>query len=243
MRLNTSRASFKQIVKMRTGLMLTFGRWPQYSLRALERPDFMRLYSAPNPAPNPRRVLIYLAEKGVEIDIIDLSILKGEQKAPDFVTKNSRGQVPVLELEDGRTITESISICRYLEDLHPHPPLFGTNAFERAHVDMWIRRIEFNVMAPVGQFWAHAHPFTARVITQFKDYGESTRLRYEAAARWLDGELAGRAFICGADFTMADIAALTTIDFATWIGLSMSEGCEHLSDWHARVSARASVVG
>ena len=202
----------------------------------------MKLYSAPNPAPNPRRVLIFLAEKGVSIPIIDLSLMKGEHKAPDFVAKNSRAQIPVLELDDGTTISESISICRYLDELYPEPPLFGTNALDRATIDMWVRRIEFNMMAPVGLFWAHAHPYTARVVTQFKDFGQSNRARWEAAARWLDKELAKQEFVAGTSFTIADIATLTTIDFAIWIGLSIPDDCPALTNWHEKVSKRQSVA-
>lgn len=202
----------------------------------------MKLYSAPHPAPNPRRVLIFLAEKGVSISIIDLSLMKGEHKEPDFVAKNSRAQIPVLELDDGTTISESISICRYLDELYPDPPLFGTHALERATIDMWVRRIEFNVMAPVGLFWAHAHPYTARVVTQFKDFGQSNRARWEAAARWLDKELASQEFVAGNWFTIADIATLTTIDFAIWIGLAIPDECTALINWHEKVSQRQSVT-
>jgi glutathione S-transferase len=201
----------------------------------------MKLYSAPNPAPNPRRVLICLAEKGVEIQITDLSLMKGQHKEPDFVAKNSRAQVPVLELDDGRTISESIAICRYLDELYPNPPLFGRDAFERAEIDMWVRRVEFNLMTPVGNFWVHAHPYTARLGTQHKDFGEGNRDRWESAARWFDGELSCREFICGTEFTIADIAALTTVDFATWIGLKIPKSCTHLLLWQTRVSNRPSV--
>jgi glutathione S-transferase len=202
----------------------------------------MKLYSAPNPAPNPRRVLIFLAEKGVTLQTIDISLMKGEHKAPEFAEKNSRMQIPVLELDDGTTLSESISICRYLDEIYPTPPLFGKNALERATIDMWVRRIEFNVMAPVGLFWAHAHPYTARVVTQFKDFGESNRARWESAIRWLDKELAKQDYIAGSYFTIADIAALTTVDFATWIGLPIPESCTAVIAWHHRVLARESVV-
>lgn len=202
----------------------------------------MKLYSAPNPAPNPRRVLIFLAEKGVSIPVIDISLIKGEHKTLEFAAKNSRMQIPVLELEDGTTISESIAICRYLDDIYPQTPLFGKTALERAIIDMCVRRIEFNVMAPVGLFWAHAHPYTARVVTQFKEFGQSNRARWESAARWLDKELMDNLYVAGSVFTIADIAALTTIDFATWIGLDVPQACLGLKAWHQRVSARASVA-
>jgi glutathione S-transferase len=202
----------------------------------------MKLYSAPYPAPNPRRVLIFMAETGITMPVIDLSIVKAEQKAPDFVQKNSRGQVPVLELDDGTCISESVSICRYLDEVSQKPSLFGTTPFERAEIDMWVRRLEFNVMQPVGLFWAHAHPFTARVITQFKDFGESNRPRFEAAAKWLDRELADRDFVAGSHFTMADIVAFTTFEFALWIGLSLPESASRVQTWFDQIKARDSVV-
>jgi glutathione S-transferase len=202
----------------------------------------MKLYSAPYPAPNPLRVLIFLAEKGMSIPVVDLSIVKAEQKAPDFVVKNSRGQVPVLELADGTCIAESVAICRYLDDIGEGPSLFGETALERAMVEMWVRRIEFNVMQPVGLFWAHAHPFTARVVTQFKDFGHSNRARFEAAALWLDGELAKSAFVAGEAFTIADIVAYSTLDFANWIGLPLPEEATALLTWHKTMKARPSIA-
>ena len=202
----------------------------------------MKLYSAPNPAPNPRRVLLFLAEKGIRMPVIYVSLVKGEHKNPEFAAKNSRMQIPVLELDDGTTLSESMSICRYLEEIYPDPPLFGTTALERATIDMWVRRIEFNLMAPVGQFWAHAHPYTARVVKQFKDFGDSNRARWETAALWLDGELTTQDFVAGATFTIADIATLTTVDFAVWTGLSIPDTCTNLCAWHERVSGRESVV-
>ena len=151
-----------------------------------------------------------------------------------------RGQVPTLVLDDGTAISETVSICRYFEELHPIPPMFGTTAVERAHIDMWIRRVEFNLMAPVGNFWRHAHPRTAALLTQFKDFGESNRAAYASVLKWLDGELADRPFLAGQTYTMADICALTTIDFASWIGLAMEGDIPNVAAWHARVTARPS---
>src|ERR1700761_6114970 len=102
----------------------------------------MILYGAPNPAPNPRRVRIFLAEKGIELAETPVDLMKREHKSPEHVARNSLGQVPTLELDDGTTISETVSICRYLEALHPEPPMFGRTPVEQALVDMWIRRIE-----------------------------------------------------------------------------------------------------
>jgi glutathione S-transferase len=200
-------------------------------------------YDAPNPAPNPRRVRIYLAEKGLSVTTKQLSIVKGEHKASEFTTKYPPGQLPVLELDDGHIIGESIAICRYFEALHPEPPLFGADPQSIAEIDMWIRRIEFTLMMPVGQVWMHTHPFTARVVVpQYSDYGESNRPKALGAMKRLDQVLQASAFIAGDDFSMADIVLLTTIDFAKFIGVPMSEDLSALHEWHSRVSARPSAA-
>jgi glutathione S-transferase len=201
------------------------------------------LYDAPNPAPNPRRVRIFLAEKGVEVPVRELSIIKGEHKAADFVEKYPQGQLPALELDDGRMIGESVSICRYFEMLNPEPPLFGSTALSVAEIDMWIRRVEFMLMNPVAHIWMHSHPFTARVVVpQYTDFGESNRPKALAAMKRLDNALQDKMFIAGAGFSMADIVLLTTIDFATFIGVAMPEELTALRDWHARISARPSAA-
>ena len=201
----------------------------------------MILYGENNPAPNPRRVRIFIAEKGIDLPETRVSLMKREHKSPEHKARNSLGQVPTLVLNDGTAISETVAICRYLESLHPRPPLFGGTGLEQALIDMWIRRIEFQLMTPVGMFWRHAHPLTASLLTQFKDFGESNRDHYASAARWLDRELAdGRPFIAGDDYTMADIAALTTIDFATFTGLELPEEATALKAWRERVSARPS---
>ncbi len=202
----------------------------------------MKLYSAPDPAPNPRRVRICMAEKAITIPETMLSLRDREHKAEAFrAEKNLWGQVPTLELDDGRTISETVAICRYLDALHPSPPLFGTTPFEQAEVEMWTRRVELTLMMPVGMFWRHAHPYTAHLLTQFKDFGESNRVNYALACTLIDKALAdGRAFLTGEHFTMADICALTTVDFARFTGLTPPEDAAHLAAWHARVSARPS---
>jgi glutathione S-transferase len=200
----------------------------------------MKLYGAPNPAPNPRRVRIFLAEKGIDLPEIPVNMMKGEHKTPEFKAKNSLGQIPILELDDGTVIAETVSICRYLEAVYPDKPLFGTSSLEAAQIDMAIRRIEFQLMTPVGMFWRHAHPYTAKLLTQYKEFGESNRETAERVMTWLDRELEGHDYMVGNSFSMADIAALTTIDFAAWIGLPMPGGLERLGRWHAAVSARPS---
>ena len=200
----------------------------------------MILYGAPNPAPNPRRVRIFLAEKGIDLPETRIDMMKREHKSAEFRAKNPMGQIPTLELDDGTCISETVSICRYLEEIHPTPPLFGTTAVDRATIDMWIRRVEFSVMMPVGQFWRHAHPRTAALLTQYKEFGESNKTTYSGSQKFMDRELSTRPFVAGETYSMADICLLTTIDFATWIGLPLEAEFTQLTDWHNRVTARAS---
>jgi glutathione S-transferase len=202
----------------------------------------MKLYGAAMPAPNPRRVRIFLAEKGIEIPEVRINLMAGEHKAPEHRARNPLGQVPTLELDDGAFISETVSICRYLEAEHPEPPLLGRTAREAAEVDMWIRRVEFVLMQPVGNYWRHAHPRTAALLTQFKDFGESNVARYKDAQRWFDRQLDESEFLAGEMFTMADICALTTIDFAEWIGMPLDPENANLTAWRGRVLERPSAV-
>ena len=202
----------------------------------------MKLYSAPNPAPNPRRVRLCMAEKGIAIPEVMVSMRDREHKSEGFRAKNPWGQLPTLELDDGRTISETVAICRYLDALHPAPPLFGTDAFEQAEVEMWVRRVELTLMTPVGMFWRHAHPFTAKLLTQFNDFGESNRALYAAACKLIDRSLGdGRSWLAGETFSMADICGLTTVDFADFTGLHIPDDAPHLAAWRARFALRPSV--
>ncbi len=201
----------------------------------------MILYGERNPAPNPRRVRIFVAEKGIDLPETRVRMQAREHKSDEHKARNSLGQLPTLVLDDGTAISESVAICRYLESLYPEPALFGRTAVEQALVEMWIRRIEFQLMTPVGMFWRHAHPLTAALLTQFNEFGESNRELYARSCSWLNKELeAGGPFLAGEAYSMADICALTTIDFATFTGLEIPETAGALRDWHARVSARPS---
>src|SRR6201996_4185360 len=179
----------------------------------------MKLYNEMNPAPNPRRVRIFLAEKGVSIPMVQVPLRSGAHKDPGFLAKNSLGQVPVLELDDGSTLSESVAICRYLEELHPLPDLFGATPLERAQIEMWMRRIEFAIMSRIGAVWVHTHRFTAHLGQQYKDFGEASRERAVKMLHWLNDELKGREFLATERYSMADIIALTTVDFGNWIGI------------------------
>lgn len=202
----------------------------------------MKLYGEDNPAPNPRRVRIFLVEKGLELEQERVPLRERAHKARDFLEKNSLGQVPVLELDDGSFLSESVSICRYLEGLHPQPPLFGSTPREQATIDMWIRRIELQLMAPIAHIWRHTHPLTAGLLTQYKDFGESNRAQADRIYRWLDNELADRAFIAGDAYSMADIVAQTTIEFGQAIGVPIPDDCDRVTAWLAKVAGRPSAA-
>lgn len=198
----------------------------------------MMIWTAADPAPNPRRVRMFLKAKGLTIPETEVSLLKGEHKSAAVLALNPRGQVPFLVLDDGAVIAETVSICRYLDEVHPEPPLFGETPLERAHVDMWIRRAENVLGVPVGLFWQHGHPFTARLVVQIPAMAEQARGRAVDAMAWFDGELQGRDWLLGDRASMADIVLLSMIDFAGWIGLGVAEGLGGLRGWHQRASAR-----
>jgi len=207
----------------------------------------MKLYNEHDPAPNPRRVRIFLKEKGIDIELVPTPIMKRAHKSPEHMARNPLGQVPVLELGDGTFISESVSICRYLEELHPEPNLFGRDAKERALIDMWIRRVEFRVMMPVGQVWVHTHPFTTAVAAQafgqqFKEFGSANRKVFESGCHLFDKDIGGRGYIASERYTMADIVAQSTFDFARFIGLDIPADCAHLTAWYARVNDRPSAA-
>ncbi len=205
----------------------------------------MKLYDEKMPAPNPRRVRIFMAEKGIAIPLERVALASGEHKSERFLKRNPLGQIPVLELDDGTYLSETISICRYLEALHPRPPLFGSTPKEIGVIDMWIRRVELQIGAPLSQVWINTHPYTERYcammgIARYPDFGEDNRKRLMDRLAWLDGEIAGRDFIAGDAFTMADIAALTIVDFAAFMTIPLPEDCARLKAWRERVSARPS---
>lgn len=201
----------------------------------------MIFYDSAMPAPNPRRVRIFAAEKGIDLPRQDVSIMKGEHKSDAFKAINPLGQTPALQTDDGICLSESVAICRYLEAFHPEPPLFGSTPAEIAQVEMWSRRVELRLMVPTGMIWIHTHPFTARVNpNQYKEFGESNRPLVARAHALFDAALGETPFLASERYTMADILLLTTIDFGTFIGLSIAEEHARLNDWHRRITARES---
>ncbi len=199
----------------------------------------MKIYNSPT-APNPRRVRIFLAEKGVEAPYENVDIVSAVNRGPEFRKKNPLGTVPVLELDDGTCISESVAICRYFEEMHPEPPLLGVGAKERALVEMWNRRMEFNLMQPIADAFRQRHDFFKGRIRQVPEYAEVQRLNAEDSLVWLDQELASRHFIAGDRFTIADITAMVAIDFGRVSKIAIRPEQRNLARWHAEVAARPS---
>jgi len=200
----------------------------------------VKLYGLKN-APNPRRVKIFLAEKKIALPLEELDIETRQHKTPDFLAKNSLGQLPVLELDDGTTLSESIAICRYFEELHPEPPLFGTGALERARVEMWQRRLEFGLLGTVAAVFRHLHPAMAEMeVPQVAAWGETNKPRVIEFLRFLDGDLADRRFIAGDRFSIADITGLVGLDFMKPAKLSLPDDLANVRRWHAELAARPS---
>ena len=200
----------------------------------------MKLYNT-RVAPNPRRVRIFLAEKGVSVPTVEVDLGRMEHKAPDYVAVNPLQRTPALALDDGTVITESIAICRYFEELHPEPPLFGTTPLERATVEMWQRRMEFGLLGPVAAAFRHLHPAMAQMeVPQVAAWGESNKPKVLEFIAFLDRHLADRPFVCGERLTVADITGLVAIDFMKPARVVLPDEAANVRRWHAELAARPS---
>ncbi|MGH7841642.1 MAG: glutathione S-transferase family protein [Candidatus Binataceae bacterium] len=199
----------------------------------------MKIYNSPA-APNPRRVRVFLAEKNLQVPLEDVDIGNRVNRQPEFLKKNPLAGVPVLELDDGSCIAESVAICRYFEGLHPDPPLMGVDAKDRAVVEMWNRRMEFAVLMPIADSFRQRHEFFKGRIRQLPEYAELQKQNAEDNLKWLDSELANRRYIAGDRFTIADITAMIAIDFGRISKIAIQPEQKNLARWHAEVSARPS---
>ncbi|MDP3474766.1 glutathione S-transferase family protein [Hydrogenophaga sp.] len=200
----------------------------------------MKLYDGGR-APNPRRVRIFFAEKGVPLpELVPVDIGKGEHKSEAFTRLNPSQRLPVLVLDDGTALAETIAICRYVESLHPQPPLFGKDAREQALVEMWNRRIELGLFAAVAAVFRHSHPSMAALETQVPEWAEANREQIDDHLWILELQLAGNRFLCGDDLTVADITAGIAIDFMKPSRIPLPEDFVQIRRWHAELTARPS---
>lgn len=204
----------------------------------LPRP--VRLFDC-RPAPNPRRVRIFLAEKGVVLPMEQVDIMSGAQFGA-YRTRVGTHHVPALELEDGRYLTESSAICRYVEALWPEPNLMGQDALEAAEIEMWSRRAEFGLLAPAAAVLRHGNPKMAVMEDQCPEWAEANRPRVQAGLEWLDRRLGDSPHLAGARFTMADITAAVAVDFLRASRIVVPEELAALAEWRERVAARPAMA-
>jgi glutathione S-transferase len=203
----------------------------------------MKLYTS-HRTPNPRRVIMFMLEKGITgIEMVEVDLFKGEHRADSFLGMNPMGQIPVLELDDGRVLAETRAICTYLEGLHPQPNLMGEGFEERAFIEMMDRRCELQLFLRIANCIRHSHPGLAALEQpQFADFGASQGQKVRDSARWLDGVLASQPWVAGERLSIADITAFCALEFAR--GLMKfrpgEEGMPHLQAWRDRMAERPS---
>jgi glutathione S-transferase len=200
----------------------------------------MRLYDGGR-APNPRRVRVFLAEKGISIPREQVDLGKLEHKSPAYAAVNPLQRVPALELDDGSVITESIAICRYFELLNPEPPLFGVGPRDMAVVEMWQRRVELHLLFPVSHVFRHLHPAMKEMqVPQVPDWAEANKPYVQEFLVLLDDQLKDHRYIAGDRYSVADITGLVAVDFMKPAKLAVPEPLSNIKRWHAEVSARPS---
>ena len=192
-------------------------------------------------APNPRRVRIFLAEKGISFPFEEVDLMKGALKTAEMTRLNPAQRVPILVLDDGTAISETMAICRYFEELHPTPALFGTTPLGKATVEMWNRRMELGLLFHVAQAFRHIHPAMAHLeVPQVKEWGEASKERAVEALAMLDDALARAPFVAGDGYSVADVTALVAVDFMRVARIPMPESAANVKRWHAEVAARPS---
>ena len=202
----------------------------------------MKLYNSKF-APNPRRVRVFLAEKGVSIPTVEVDLARLEDKTPEYSAVNPFQVIPALELDDGQVIGELIAICRYIEELHPEPNLFGATPLERAMVEMWQRRVEWHLLLPIAQAFRHSHPHMSEMEDpQIPDWAAANRTRALRSMMIFDELLRDRAFVAGDRFTVADITGLVALDFARPARIALPPELTHLIRWHETLKARPSAT-
>ncbi|MYM73702.1 glutathione S-transferase family protein [Duganella sp. FT109W] len=203
----------------------------------------MKLYTSAR-APNPRRVAMFIAEKGLTgIEPVQIDIGAGQHRSAEYLALNPFGRVPALELDDGRVLAETRAICSWLEGYAPEPNLMGEGFDERAFIEMTDRRVELHLFLGAANCIRHTHPGLAALEQpQFPEYGAAQAGKMRETARWLDTTLAGQPFVAGQRFTIADITAFCALEFAR--GLMKfrpgHEGLTHLQAWRDRIAERPS---
>ena len=202
----------------------------------------MKLYNAP--APNPRLVRMFLVEKRIKLDTVEISIAKGENRQGGYLEQNPGGQLPALELDDGTLLAETVVICEYVEEKHPNPPLIGSTPEERAETRMWLRRIELNITEPMyaGFRYAEGHDFFKDRMPVLPEAANGLKQLVQKKLEWLDGLMNGKPHLVGERFTLADIALYAALDFGAGVGQTINPKLKNMAAWFERVSARPSAT-
>jgi len=192
-------------------------------------------------APNPRRVRIFMAEKGIAVPLVPVDMGAMEHRGDTVTSRNPLARLPVLEFDDGTVLTESVAICRYFEELHPEPALFGRGALGKAQVEMWQRRLELNLFFPVAHAFRHIHPAMREwEVPQVPEWGEANKQKALDFLVLLDAELALREFAAGDEFSIADITGLVALDFMKPARLAVPEDLTNVIRWYQALKARQS---
>jgi len=200
----------------------------------------MKLYNSIGP--NPHVVRMFIAEKGLEIPMIQVDLMAGENRREPYLQKNSAGQLPSLELDSGHTVTEITAICEYLEDLHPTPPLIGATPEQKAECRKWTRRVDLNVCEPManGFRFAEGLPLFKERIVTVPEAADGLKRIAQDRIKWIDREIAGKEFLCGKRFTLADIMLYCFLDFGAHVGQPLNADNRNIANWFERVKARPS---
>ena len=193
-------------------------------------------------APNPKKLRVYLAEKGLEIPFEPVDILSGQNRQPDFLKKNPMGGLPVLELDDGTYLPESLAIIEYLEELHPDPPMIGTEPKERARVRALERIAELSVLSRVAAIFQNTHPFMAARLKQSPDAAENARGMLAGSLKVLDAAIGSNEFVAGTRPTIADCTLLATMQFAEFAQIPVDPGCTNVHRWYESFKQRPSAA-
>ncbi len=199
----------------------------------------MKLYDY-QPFPHPRRVRMFLAEKNIEVPTEQIDVMKGEHRSAEYLEKNPEGLVPLLELDDGEFITETMAISRYFEATQPQPTLMGTDAISQARVEMWHRRVESGLFNTLVTFFHHATDGLGDDRYRNKDWGEHNKSVALTMMKTLDARLADSQFITGDEFTVVDITAVCGIDLGKMLGIDIPYELQHLKRWYQEVNQRPS---
>jgi glutathione S-transferase len=193
-------------------------------------------------APNPKKLRVYLAEKGIKVPTEAVDIVQGMNRKPEFLKKNPMGGLPVLELDDGSCLSESLAIIEYLEELHPTPPMVGTTPLERARVRSLERIAELGVMSAIASIFQNTHPFMAGRLKQSPDAAENARNRLAAVLKVLDAEIGKRPFVAGDKPTIADCTLLAALEFGEFAGLPVDPAYPNVTRWYHAFKERPSAA-